>query len=1052
MSNRYPVLALILCAAALPAFDPPSDTAGPLTVRMQAPALGAYGAGGFAELSRPGTPVTLPVTLQNAGETALAGTLRVAVIDRWRVEPAGPVSFRLGPRGRARYEFTLSFGPGTHNAHYPVHAYAEFEYQGRKLTAHPVLILETKIPNLPRPRLPADWKPVPVPDGGTLGLWRLPVRRESAQIANTGAEAGSTGRETYEAGSIVQYGALSRQGERREGIGMTLGRRPPSMRETIEAVAVEYPLRLPRAKPLRLDFAVSGDASFQVRALPFQGPAETTVFERRGAPAWERASVDLEKFAGTDIRLRLEARGAGAEAQWGEPTIVAGTPPAPPAFPPAGRAARTLGQAGGCEVRLWPGSRGVLDAAVGFQCGQRQLFFRGFRVRVTGDALEEWRASTELLEAREESAGGRHRVRHRFRNWAGGFDLLSELWVEREGLRARFWLENAPPPQPWFQVLVEAVSAGPWSEKVRRVYGGPGNVIQDPEAFRLGFDGHNLATSFVGFDFANGVALVQNSSGIPNYLEVDPEAGIASLVTPHAQTLEFFPAGDVWAGVMRVRDQDTRRASSGVPKLAGRFTFDLWSGRYRESAEALERAMRYGLNDSLVVWHNWQRWGYDYRLPDLYPPSPQWGTFEEFQQLVEVCRRNGVLFAPHDNYIDFYPDSEGFSYESVAFRPNGQPQRAWFNYGREAQSYRARADRVRQYAERNVRLIKLGFALTAYFIDVWSSAAPYDYWTQSGEFVARDVTQRVWGETFAWIRDHLGGDAPQLSEAGHDKLIGWLDGADAQQLRVDPKGPSFTWRIRCADSERIPWIDAAWHDRFVLHGAGYEGRYAAGLDSKRHGIYSDDYMSTEVLSGRALMVAQPFSSEVVRKHWLLDGAMRALALDRIESVVFAEDDIHRQAVRWARGGEVRVNRGVEDWNAGGRVLPQYGFYVRVPGQDGVREAAVERRDGKVVEWSRSPSMLYFNGRGSAVDFEAASSGGAIRLQRQGEAVTVTPAPGGPAFQVRIHWGKLPWTLSRPREIEALREDGSVAGASALKWDGDDIPIECAAGVFAYRLK
>ena len=55
----------------------------------------------------------------------------MAVIDRWRVEPASPIAFRVGPRGRARFEFTLSFGPGTQNAHYPVHAYAEFEYQGR---------------------------------------------------------------------------------------------------------------------------------------------------------------------------------------------------------------------------------------------------------------------------------------------------------------------------------------------------------------------------------------------------------------------------------------------------------------------------------------------------------------------------------------------------------------------------------------------------------------------------------------------------------------------------------------------------------------------------------------------------------------------------------------------------------------------------------------------------------------------------------------------------------------------------------------------------------
>jgi len=1046
------ILALIVICAAARAYDPPSDTAGPLTVRMQAPALGAYGAGGFVELSRPDVPFSLPVMLQNSSDATLTGTLRVAVADRWRVEPGAPVAFRVGPRGRARHEFTLSFGPGTHNAHYPVHAYAEFEHQGQKLTAHPILILQTRIPDLPRPRLPAEWKPVPVPKGGTLGLWRLPVRRESAQISNTGAEAGLAGREVFEAGSIFQYGTLARGGERREGIGMTLGRRPPSLRETVEAAAVEYPLALPQATPLRLDFAVSGNAQFQVKVFPLDGQAGTTVFERpSGQAAWEPAGVDLAAFTGTTIRVRLEARGTSGEAQWAEPTVLAGDAPKSPPFPPAG-GPKLLGRAAGCEVGLWPGSRGVLDAPVGFQCGARRIFFRGFRVRVTGDALEDWRASTELLEAREEPSGGHHRVRHRFRNWAGSFDVMAELWVEREALRARFWLENAPPPRPWFQVLLEAVSAGPWSEKVHRVYGGPGNVIQDPEAFRLGYNGHSLATSFVGFDFANGVSLVQNSDAIPDHLEVDPQARLATLVTPHRQTLEFFPADSVWAGVKRLREQDTRQASNGARKIAGRFTFDLWSGRYGDSARALARAMRYGLTNSLVVWHNWQRWGYDYRLPELYPPNPQWGTFEEFRQLVDVCKRHGVFFAPHDNYIDFYPDAEGFSYSDIVFRPNGQPYRAWFNYGREAQSYRARPDRLKPYVERNLRLLKPGFAPTAYFIDVWSSAAPYDFWTEEGQFVDRGVTQRVWGEVFAWIRGFLGDDAPQLSEAGHDKLIGWLDGADAQQLRVDPEGKNFTWRIRCADAQRIPWIDVAWHDKFILHGAGYEGRYSGGLDARLHGSFSDDYMATEVLSGRPAMVPQPFSRDVVRKYWLLEGAMRALALDRIDAVEFDGGSIHRQHVRWARGGQVWVNRGAEEWSVAGRVLPQYGFYARIPGQGGVFETAVELRDGRAVEWSSAPSTLYVNGRGAEAAFGAVATSGAVRLDRESGALRATPAPDGPAFQLRFHWSKLPWKLAVPTQAEALREDGSVAGAATLQRQGDDLLMECAAGVFAYRLR
>ena len=103
--------------------------------------------------------------------------------------------------------------------------------------------------------------------------------------------------------------------------------------------------------------------------------------------------------------------------------------------------------------------------------------------------------------------------------------------------------------------------------------------------------------------------------------------------------------------------------------------------------------------------------------------------------------------------------------------------RAWLNEGRQAQSYRWRADRVRTPLEKNVRWLRDAYAPTAYFIDVWSSIGPYDYWTADGAFQDRISTRNTWGEAFAWIRDCLGDNAPQISESGHDQLIGWLDGA-----------------------------------------------------------------------------------------------------------------------------------------------------------------------------------------------------------------------------------------------------------------------------------
>jgi hypothetical protein len=301
--------------------------------------------------------------------------------------------------------------------------------------------------------------------------------------------------------------------------------------------------------------------------------------------------------------------------------------------------------------------------------------------------------------------------------------------------------------------------------------------------------------------------------------------------------------------------------------------------------------------------------------------------------------------------------------KNIAFTADRQPIRGWYNAGRDAQSYRWRADAIRPYVEENLALIRENIAPNSFFIDVFSSIRPHDYWTVDGTFRDLNHTNRVWGETFAWIRDNLGNDAPQISESGHDSLVGWLDGAQANHLRVDPDPPGkdawFTLRVRCAAAERIPWFDAAHHHRFILHGAGYDPRYRCGLNRQSHGIYSDDYIATEVLTGRPGMVDTPFSRDAVRKYWLAQDLARALALDRIDSVTFVGNCIHHQRVVWESGAVIVVNRGEADQTVDKHHLPQYGFLARYPGG----EAAIAWRDGRIVEWSRGPSGWYVNGRG-----------------------------------------------------------------------------------------
>jgi hypothetical protein len=665
--------------------------------------------------------------------------------------------------------------------------------------------------------------------------------------------------------------------------------------------------------------------------------------------------------------------------------------------------------------QVTPGARGLLDARIDLG----RVSFQGFRVRLAGDQCN-------LLEAREDARPDHYRVRHRCRVWSGDLDLVADLWAEGGALRASFFLENVPAARAWTDVHIEQVAAGPWSSDAVRIYAGEGNVISGPKAFTLGFDGHRLATSYVGFEFP-GAAVVQAVDAVPDRLVVDPAQHIYTLETPHQQVLSFIPAADVWSGVKTWRGIGAPQAAAGVSRLAGRFVFDLWSGRYAESAQNLARAFRYGLTDAVVVWHNWQRWGYDYRLPDLYPPAPQHGTEDEFRALVETCRKAGVLFAPHDNYIDFYPDAEGFSYSNIVFTAAGAPQRAWFNYGRLAQSYRARPDRLRPFVERNVKLIRDGFAPTAYFIDVWSSAPPYDYWTADGKFASRETTRRVWGEAFAWIRETLGG-APQISEAGHDQLIGWLDGSQAQMLRVDPTpGRQFVWNVACADSERIPWLDAAYHDVFVQHGAGYSGRYQGGLDDAGHGIYSDDYIATEVMTGHPAMVGAAFNADVVRKYWLLHDLTRALAGRRIDRFEFTAGDLHRQHIRWDSGAEVWVNRGTTDWPVKGRVLPPFGFLARYAGGD----VGIERRDGAVVEWAEKGGSVYRRVRGRESGY---------RL----EGARLLPLPGSSA--------PVCLTGKKFHRATGLDEQGAEMRKVELRNEGDALFLDCDPAVFAWRLE
>ncbi|MFN4180520.1 MAG: hypothetical protein ACK4I8_09420, partial [Armatimonadota bacterium] len=624
-----------------------------------------------------------------------------------------------------------------------------------------------------------------------------------------------------------------------------------------------------------------------------------------------------------------------------------------------------------------PKQGGWWKALAAIVFADRELFFDGFDVRVLGDNLSDWRSPSMLLSRSEKAEGKRLIAVHKMERNGIPYTLTMLAWEEGGTLKVRWQLTTTAPQDKHQPLRITNCSLRTWSELAERIYLGHGNVIVRPQAFRLHADGHFLSTRHAGMDFENGISIVIGVDNPPDFFECQPSIRHYS-IHAHMDTTFTIAASSrsVWQAAKRYREVDPYKPAPTLEKLAGRFVFDLWGGwRYAWVAEQLEKAFRYGCTDALVIYHNWQRWGYDYRLPDIFPPNPQFGSLEDFVKMVEVCNRYGVLFAPHDNYIDFYPDAEGYSYRHICFTPDGNPVRAWFNEWRQAQSYRWRPDAFFPFMERNLKLIAKHIKPTAYFVDVFSSIGMFDFWTEEGEFHSILETQKRWGEAFNFIRKILNG-APQTSESGCDWLIGWLDGATTNHLRVDPKAPPgqwAVWRIQCEDADRIPWFDFVHHHKFALHGAGYSNRYQGGLPYEVAGIYSDDYICTEVLTGHPAMVSEPFGAQVVRKYWLLAELGRALALAQMSSVEFANGDIHRQVVRWQLAprpssrvpsiATIWVNRSDSDWNIGERTLPSFGFYA----QAGEVQAAIEKLptvDGSsvIAEWSFSDRFAYCNAR------------------------------------------------------------------------------------------
>ena len=697
------------------------------------------------------------------------------------------------------------------------------------------------------------------------------------------------------------------------------------------------------------------------------------------------------------------------------------------------------------------GTNGLFDAKIELGDGLRRLIFSGFQCEVDGVRIEK----ADSFSVDDDS--GKLVVDH---VCGFGRKLRAELWGEQGALRIAWSMpgtERSSSGTPRFTRL----AVGSCSYPAMRSYAGFGNVVEDPVKFRLAAGGFGLSTRHVGADYANGISLVQASDVFPTALECDPERNFHSLVSSHDATFTFVPsAKGAFAAARRFSLISGYRAAPGVERLKGKMCLDQWGGGYGDAGSNLLTVARYGLSDAVYVRHVWQRWGYDYRLPDICPADDH----EAFSALRQDSAKAGIEFCLHDNYIDFYPDADGFSYDDIVFNDDGTPAKAWYNKWKKAQSYRWLPHAVGARVERNARQMRRLYNPDALFLDVFTAVAPFDYRDRSGRFYPKTVTQEEWGRAFDIARSSLGRrDAAMISEAGTDALIGHVDAAQSDHFAA---GRWFDHAPVFADSERVPWHDMVTHGRMILFAGGLGPRYAAvdwntPGDDALHGYGSDDYLATTVIGGRAPMCGLPGMKAAVMTYWLLHDACAELAKSEFQEFSFDGNNIHRQHSKFG-AGEVWVNRSTNStWKVSDAVLPTYGFVVKCRDS----EAGVVETAGRRWAYSKGPSGVFVDARRTGVHSAfGVRTDGAVRVTSDrngfmkrhmplfgsnGE-MLVTPLPGSGPFDVVIDPRAFDFPVGRVKDVVAV---DAREGAAELRWTQKNgvIAIRADGNAFAYRI-
>lgn len=433
-----------------------------------------------------------------------------------------------------------------------------------------------------------------------------------------------------------------------------------------------------------------------------------------------------------------------------------------------------------------------------------------------------------------------------------------------------------------------------------------------------------------------------------------------------------------------------RPAAAHRRVLAHRIALDFFSeASYEEDEHILGLLQQYGLKDILLIYRNWQQFGYEKRDPLLYPANPERGSNEAFRRMLERAHANGWVVALREEYSTLATDSPYWSEGALARWWDGKPR-----IGRGG-SHAIAANRMVEFARLEAMKIQRNYPVSAAFVDGHTAWNPEGCYRQVDSSAGATATSEAAAvrhveELLEFLREVHGGPVVGASGAGTVRFDTFAEGmAEAVIRGVDggQRGPLLLDYELREVRPRLLGIGAGTYRQFCSLASGEP------VDISR--VDTDAYRATEIALGHTGYVgnyrvkpgprgpAFPGGASVaaVREYYLLRALQELSIPAAVQSIRYRDGDelvelrealvrgldLSQAQVRleYAGGLVVWVNRSEKErWRIeaqeGEWELPPHGFVASASGRDFLAYSALI--SGQRADFCRSAQYTFLDTR------------------------------------------------------------------------------------------